>query len=90
MIGVGMAIEERPSTKGVTSVGTGQPPEQNLKVARNTLQETIVELKKTTWPTRAEANRLTAVVIGVILVLALYMGLLDAALSSLDRIFQLT
>jgi preprotein translocase SecE subunit len=85
-----MAIEERPSAKGVTAMGTGQPPEQNLQVARNTLQETIVELKKTTWPTRAEANRLTAVVIGVILVLALYMGLLDAALSSLDRIFQLT
>jgi preprotein translocase SecE subunit len=85
-----MAIEERPSAKGGSAMGTGPPPEQNLQVARNTLQETIVELKKTTWPTRAEANRLTAVVIGVILVLALYMGLLDAVLSSLDRIFQLT
>jgi len=85
-----MAIEERPSTKAVVASGSGQPPEQNLQAARNTLQETIVELKKTTWPTRSEANRLTVVVIGVILVLGLYMGLLDAALSTLDRILKLT
>ena len=85
-----MAIEERPSAKGGTAAGTAQPPEQNLQVARNTLQETIVELKKTTWPTRAEANRLTLVVIGVIVVLGLYMGLLDAALSMLDKALKLT
>ena len=84
-----MAIEERPAVKGGIAMGT-QPPEQNLQAARNTLQETLVELKKTTWPTRTEANRLTAVVIGVILVLSLYMGLLDAALSALDRLFKLT
>ena len=70
---------------------TAAPPaDQNVKSARNTLKETLVELQKTTWPTRAEANRLTAVVIGVIVALGLYMGLLDAALSSIDRIFKLT
>ena len=85
-----MAIDERPSTKGAAAVGTGSASEQSVQVARNTLKETIVELQKTTWPTRAEANRLTIVVIGVIVALGLYMGVLDAALSSIDRIFKLT
>ena len=85
-----MAVEERTSAKGGAVVTSGPAPEQNVQVARNTLKETIVELQKTTWPTKAEANRLTAVVIGVIVVLGFYMGLLDAVLSSLDRILKLT
>ncbi len=85
-----MAIEERPATKGGAVAGTGPVSEQSVQVARNTLKETIVELQKTTWPTRPEANRLTMVVIAVIVALGLYMGLLDAALSSIDRIFKLT
>jgi preprotein translocase SecE subunit len=85
-----MAIEERPATKGGAAVGTGPAPEQSVQVARNTWKETLVELQKTTWPTRAEANRLTFVVIAVIVALGIYMGLLDAALSSIDRIFNLT
>jgi preprotein translocase subunit SecE len=68
----------------------GAGPESERQPGRNTLKETLVELQKTTWPTRAEANRLTAVVIGIIVVLGIYMGLLDAALSSVDRIFKLT
>jgi preprotein translocase SecE subunit len=85
-----MAIEERSSTKGGAGMGTGPTPEPNVQATRNTLRETIVELQKTTWPTRAEANRLTAVVIGVIVALAIYMGLLDAVLSAMDRLFKLT
>ena len=85
-----MAIEERSSAKSGGAVAAGQPPEQNMQAARNALQETFVELKKTTWPTRTEANRLTAVVIGVILVLSLYMGLLDVVLSWIDKLFHLT
>ena len=85
-----MAIEERPATKGGAVAGTGPASEQSVQAARNTLKETIVELQKTTWPTRTEANRLTMVVIAVIVALGLYMGLLDAALSSIDRIFKLT
>jgi len=86
-----MAIDERSTAKGAPTMGNGPaPPEQNVQAVRNTLKETIVELQKTTWPTPAEANRLTAVVIGVIVVLGLYMGLLDALLSSLDRLLNLT
>ena len=71
-------------------MGTGPGPDQNVPSARNTLRETIVELQKTTWPTRAEANRLTMVVIAVIIALGIYMGLLDALFSAIDRMFHLT
>ncbi len=40
-------------------------------------QETIGELRKVSWPTRREAIRLTWIVIGVILVMALILGGLD-------------
>jgi preprotein translocase subunit SecE len=84
-----MAIEERSSAKGA-AMGTGTTSDQNVPSARNTLRETLVELQKTTWPTRAEANRLTMVVIGVIIALGIYMGLLDALFSAIDRMFNLT
>jgi preprotein translocase SecE subunit len=85
-----MAIEQRATSKGGTPMGTGQAPEPSTQAARNALRETIVELQKTTWPTRLEANRLTAVVIAVIIALGIYMGLLDYLLSTLDRILNLT
>jgi preprotein translocase subunit SecE len=41
------------------------------------LRETRGELRKVTWPTREEAQRLTAIVLGVTLVMALFLGTLD-------------
>jgi preprotein translocase subunit SecE len=67
-----MAVEKSPPSS------SGEP---GLQKTRNTLMETWVELKKTTWPSKQEANRLTLVVIGVIVVLGIYMGLLDTLLS---------
>ena len=61
----------------------------DLQKTRNVLQETIVELKKTTWPTKEEATRLTTVVIGVIAVMSIYMGALDAILSFIVNKFSL-
>ena len=63
--------------------------EATKEKAGSFLGETLVELKKTTWPTRDEAIRLTLVVIGVIFVLGIYMGLLDAVLSFLVHRFSL-
>lgn len=57
--------------------------------AGNFLNETLVELKKTTWPTKEEATRLTLVVVGVIVILGVYMGVLDALLSFLVHRFSL-
>ena len=56
---------------------------------RGFLHEVFVELKKTTWPTWPEAWRLTTVVVGVILVIAFYMALIDTTLSWLTSRFQL-
>jgi preprotein translocase subunit SecE len=39
------------------------------------------ELRHVNWPTRQEATRLTVIVIGLSLGLALYLGLFDFALS---------
>ena len=57
--------------------------EQSRKSASNFLQETLDELKKTTWPTKQESWRLTGVVIAVIIVLGFYMGVLDFVLTSI-------
>ena len=81
-----MAIEQRPSL----SPNTPAIPDVTKQSLSLTLKETWEELKKTTWPTRQEANRLTAVVIGVIIVLGIYMGLLDVLLSKIDQLFNLT
>jgi len=56
-------------------------PNAITQKGQNFLKEVITELKKTTWPTRHEAWRLTGVVIGVIVVLGLYMALLDGVIG---------
>ncbi len=71
------------------SSGGGSPtsPDQSIKRTQNFLQETWTELKKTHWPSKQEATRLTALVIGIIVVLGAYMGALDFLLSRImDRL----
>ena len=53
------------------------------------LNEVIVELKKTTWPTPKEAWRLTMVVMGVIIAIAIYMGAIDFVLSWATKKFNI-
>ena len=47
----------------------------------NYFMEMFIELKKTTWPTKQEAMRLTTLVLGVIVALSIYMGILDWLLT---------
>lgn len=47
------------------------------------LQEVVVELRKTTWPTPREAWRLTMVVLTVIVLVAIYIGIIDFILTKL-------
>ena len=47
------------------------------------LAEVRAEVKKVTWPTRAEALGGTAVVVVVVLVMALFLGIVDAILSKI-------
>ena len=62
------------------------PPPQR---GRGFLHEVMVELKKTTWPTLPEAWRLTTVVLGVIVVIAVYIGLIDFMLTVIFNRFHL-
>ena len=47
------------------------------------LTEVRAEVRKVTWPTRREAMGGTAVVVFVVLVMALFLGIVDAILSKL-------
>ncbi|MBU1111102.1 preprotein translocase subunit SecE [Patescibacteria group bacterium] len=50
------------------------------------LQQVRGELKRVKWPTRKEIQRLTVVVIAVIIILGAYISLLDVALTKLIEI----
>jgi len=56
---------------------------------KNILAEVMYELKNVTWPTLPEAWRLTMVVLAVIVSMAIYMGIIDAVLSTLTKTFHL-
>ena len=47
------------------------------------LAEVKAEVRKVTWPTRAEALGGTAVVVVVVLIMALFLGVVDAILSKI-------
>lgn len=51
------------------------------------LKEVKVELGKVTWPTRADATKLTIVIIVASLIVGLYIGGLDVVFTSLLGIF---
>jgi preprotein translocase subunit SecE len=53
------------------------------------LQEVWSELKKVHWPTRRETYAATVVVLVVVGIVALYLGLVDFALSQLIHQFIL-
>jgi preprotein translocase subunit SecE len=62
---------------------SGESPQAPAPRSQNFINEVIVELKKTTWPTLPEAWRLTTVVLGVIVAVAVYVGLIDFILTVL-------
>lgn len=51
------------------------------KVQKNVGGDIVEELKKVSWPTRAETIRLTTIVIGVSLIIGLYIGIIDILLA---------
>lgn len=56
--------------------------------ARTFFQEAWVELKKTTWPTRPVLVKSTTVVLGLVIAVALWVGILDQVFSRLlDPVF---
>jgi preprotein translocase subunit SecE len=59
------------------------PPRKDGPIQRMTryLHEVRVELKKTTWPSRAELISSTKVVLGTVIVVGIYVALMDWVLS---------
>ena len=50
-------------------------------IVRDFLQESKIELKKVTWPTRKETMATTSVVLVVVLFIAAFLGIVDLALG---------
>ena len=46
-------------------------------------RQTRGEVRKVTWPTRQESQRLTAIVLSVTAIMALFLGILDYLFSNL-------
>ncbi len=55
--------------------------------SRQFLTEVVSELRKVHWPTRQETVAATIVVIVVVLIVSLWLGLVDAAVSFVFRQF---
>jgi preprotein translocase subunit SecE len=53
------------------------------------VREVIVELKKTTWPTKTELINSTKVVIGLVVVVGIYLAIVDSALTAITRLANL-
>lgn len=50
------------------------------------VREVITELKKVTWPTRAEVVKLTAVVIALSFIVGAFIGILDVTFLKIETI----
>lgn len=51
------------------------------------VKEAWIELKKVTWPNRKETLGATAVVLALVILVSLYLGLVDMALSRMMKVF---
>jgi preprotein translocase subunit SecE len=84
-----MALGQQPKAgKLTTAANTDNAPARRNRIV-SFFREVKVELQKTTWPTPKEAWRLTTVVLGVIVAVALYVGVIDFVLSYLTQKFGL-
>lgn len=57
------------------------PMDKNAIAKVGIFNDVFEELKKVTWPTRAETIRLTGIVIGISLIIGLYIGIIDILLA---------
>jgi len=63
------------------------PPADNVYTrAVQFLREVKIELKKVTWPTRKQTLGSTAVVIALVMIIAVFLGLVDMSLGNLVRV----
>lgn len=50
------------------------------------VHEVVTELKKVTWPTRAETVKLTIVVIAVSIIVGIFIGIVDATFLKITSV----
>lgn len=50
------------------------------------VREVIAELKKVTWPTRAEVIKLTVVVIALSVIVGVFIGILDVSFLKIETL----
>lgn len=74
------------STIGESAIRGGKKALAAPHGAFQFLTEVRQELAKVVWPTRQQTIRLTLIVVGVSLVTALYIGILDVAFTELINI----
>lgn len=55
--------------------------EKKTNAVVNYFQESVMELKRVTWPTSKQAFRLTVIVLGFCIVAMVFIGLLDTGFS---------
>jgi preprotein translocase subunit SecE len=77
--------KETPKTTGATKPTTIARKDGPIQKLTRYLHEVRVELKKTTWPPRPELIAATKVVLGTVIVVGVYMGVLDFLLTTLTR-----
>ncbi|MBV6457042.1 MAG: Protein translocase subunit SecE [Fimbriimonadaceae bacterium] len=75
------AMEEREPVAAPTSI----PIPKVRRGLRQYFRDVSQEMKKVTWPTRTETNRLTGVVLGVCILVVLFLTALSVVF---DTIFQ--
>ena len=76
------AAAPRPAT---ASKAEPSKPKQLVDRSLQFLREVKVELKKVTWPSRKQTVGSTLVVIVLVMIISLFLGIVDAGLSSLVR-----
>jgi preprotein translocase subunit SecE len=77
---------EKGAVLAMTKDGAGKPvawARHAWEVSQQFLREVRTELKKVTWPSRKETLASTGVVLIVVFMVAVYLGLVDLALSRL-------
>jgi preprotein translocase subunit SecE len=63
---------------------------KNAVARANIFTDLMEELKRVTWPTRAETIRLTTVVIVISLIIGVYIGIIDLGLAKVLELLTKT
>ncbi len=87
VVGSFKAVKRKQTLPQKKTVSGTREDKNYLNKGLQFLKEVKVELKKVTWPTRKQTLGSTIVVIILVMIIALFLGIVDIGLSSLVRVF---